>query len=270
MRPLFILLLLTLTVRAELKTDIEFAKPEGVSLALDAYIPDGAGPFPTCILVHGGGFTKGDKTSYIKPLFEPLSKAGFTWFTINYRLAPQYRHPACVEDVESAIRWVKAHAAEYKVDTKRIALIGESAGGYLVSEVGARAKGDTSLAAVVPFYAPHDLELQVRKRDALGAMQALFGLQELNDNAWKVLRDASVTSHLHKGMPPYLQIHGNKDAQVPYEQSVIFQDRMKALGNSCELITIEGGGHGMGGWDKLDPTYKDKMIEWLRKTMDVR
>src|SRR5207249_8784289 len=110
MRSLLLLLLLALTSRAELKTDIEFAKPGGVSLTLDAFVPDGDGPFPACILVHGGAFTKGDKTSYIKPLFEPLGKAGFAWFTINYRLAPQHRYPACVEDVESAIRWVKAHA----------------------------------------------------------------------------------------------------------------------------------------------------------------
>ena len=62
-----------------LKTDVEFAKVGDVSLTLDAFVPEGAGPFPTCILVHGGGFVRGDKQSYIKPLFEPLSKAGFAW-----------------------------------------------------------------------------------------------------------------------------------------------------------------------------------------------
>ena len=119
-----------------LKTDIEFAKVGDVSLTLDAFVPEGAGPFPVCILVHGGGFVRGDKQSYIKPLFEPLSKAGFAWFTINYRLAPQHRWPACAEDVETAVRWVKVHAKDYKVDVGRIALIGESAGGHLVSWVG--------------------------------------------------------------------------------------------------------------------------------------
>ncbi|TXT31011.1 MAG: alpha-L-fucosidase 2, partial [Planctomycetota bacterium] len=151
-----------------LKSDIEFAKVGDVSLTLDAFVPEGTGPFPTCILVHGGGFVRGDKLSYIKPLFEPLSKAGFAWFTINYRLAPQHRWPACAEDVETSIRWVKAHAKEYKVDVRRIALIGESAGGHLVSWVGTRAKEDTRVAAVVPFYAPHDLELQVKHRNMLG------------------------------------------------------------------------------------------------------
>lgn len=251
-----------------LKTNIEFAKVGDVSLTLDAFVPEGAGPFPTCILVHGGGFTKGDKQSYIKPLFEPLSKAGFTWFTINYRLAPQHRWPACAEDVETAIRWVKSHATEYKVDVARIALIGESAGGHLVSYVGTRSKSDTSVAAVVPIYAPHDLEFQVRNRNALGeSMSALLGLAELNDDAWKRLREASPSSYVHKAMPPFLLIHGDKDQTVPYEQSVRFQQQLKSSGNRCDLITIPGGIHGMGGWDKLDAEYKEKMIAWLKSTM---
>ena len=65
-----------------MKHDIEFAKAGEVSLTLDAFVPEGEGPFATCILVHGGGFTKGDKQTFIKPLFEPLAKAGFAWFTI--------------------------------------------------------------------------------------------------------------------------------------------------------------------------------------------
>ena len=104
---------------------------------------------------------RGDKQTYITPLFEPLSKAGFVWFTIDYRLAPQHRWPACAGDVDAAIRWVKTHAKDYKVDSRRIALIGESAGGHLVSYAGVRATEVTRLAAVVPIYAPHDLEFQV-------------------------------------------------------------------------------------------------------------
>jgi acetyl esterase len=99
-----------------LKQDIEFAKAGEVSLTLDAFVPEGRRPFATCILVHGGGFTKGDKHSIITPLFEPLAKVGFTWFTISYRLAPQHRWPACAEDVASAIRWMKAYAADSKAD----------------------------------------------------------------------------------------------------------------------------------------------------------
>ena len=256
---------------AGLKTDIEFAKVGDVSLTLDAFVPEGAGPFPTCILVHGGGFIRGDKQSYIKPLFEPLGKAGFAWFTINYRLAPQHRWPACAEDVETAIRWVKAHAKEYKVDVARIALIGESAGGHLVSCVGTRAKEDTRVAAVVPFYAPHDLELQVKHRNMLGeSMTALLGLTELNDDAWKRLHEVSPSSDVHKGMPPFLLIHGDKDPTVPFEQSTRFQKQMKEIGNQCDLITIPEGVHGMGAWDKLNSDYKEQLVAWLKTTLKAK
>jgi len=271
-------LMVVLTVRSQgltaepvspgLKSDVEFAKVGDVTLTLDAFVPEGAGPFPTCILVHGGGFVRGDKQTYIKPLFEPLSQAGFTWFTINYRLAPQHRWPACAEDVETAIRWVKAHASEFKVDVARIALIGESAGGHLVSYVGTCATDETRVAAVIPFYAPHDLELQVRHRNALGeSMTALLGLNELNDEAWKRLREASPSSYAHAGMPPFLLVHGDHDPTVPYEQSVRFQLQLKALGNQCDLITIPGGVHGMGGWDKLNSDYRNQLVAWLRTNL---
>ena len=254
-----------------LRTDIEFAKVGAVSLTLDAFVPEGAGPFPTCILVHGGGFVRGDKQSYIKPLFEPLSKAGFAWFTINYRLAPQHRWPACAEDVETAIRWVKAHANDYKVDVGRIALIGESAGGHLVSWVGTRDKEDTRVAAVVPFYAPHDLDLQVKHRNMLGeSMTALLGLTELNDDAWKRLREVSPSSYVQKRMPPFLLIHGDKDPTVPFEQSTRFQKQMKDRGNQCDLITIPDGVHGMGGWNKLKSDYKEQLVAWLKTTLKAK
>jgi acetyl esterase len=251
-----------------LKTDIEFAQVGDVSLKLDAFVPEGEGPFPTCILVHGGGFTKGTKQSYITPIFEPLSKAGFVWFTIDYRLAPAHRWPALADDVQTAIRWVKEHTKEYKVDPKRIALIGESAGGHLVSYVGAVGKDDTSVAAVVPFYAPHDLEFQVDHRGMLGeSMTGLLGLTELNDDARKALRGASASTAVHEKMPPYLLIHGDKDAQVTLEQSTRFQALMKKHGNECELITIVGGAHGMGGWKALNSDYQERMIAWLKKVL---
>ena len=250
-----------------MKHDVEFAKVGDVSLTLDAYVPEGAGPFATCILVHGGGFTKGDKQSFIKPLFEPLAKAGFAWFTINYRLAPQHQWPSCADDVATAIKWVKAHAADYKVDVKRIALIGESAGGHLVSWAGVMGEGDTRVAAVVPFYAPHDLVVQVTMRRALGGLGGLIGSEEMNEVTMKKLADMSPINFIKPGLPPFLQIHGDKDDKVPHSQSVTFEAKMRAAGNSCETITIPGGIHGMGGWEKLGSDYQAKLIEWLRKTL---
>src|SRR5258706_7204930 len=94
------------------RTGVEFARPGGHSLLLDLHVPDGVGPFPAAILVHGGGFDGGSKSTNVRPLFEPLANAGFAWFSIDYRMAPGFRFPQAREDMESAIRWVKAHAKE--------------------------------------------------------------------------------------------------------------------------------------------------------------
>ena len=98
-------------------------------------------------------------------------------------------------------------------------------------------------------------------------VEALFGLTETHEAAWKILREASPMHHVHPGLPPYLLVHGTKDDKVPFEQSVLFQTKMKAAGNACDLIVVEGGAHGMGGWAKLDPGYADKLVEWLRRTL---
>lgn len=252
-----------------LKKDIEFRTVGDVNLKLDAFVPEGPGPFPTCILVHGGGFINGTKQHYITPLFESLSKAGFTWFTIDYRLAPAHRWPACADDVTAAVRWVREHAAEYKVDVNRIALIGESAGGHLVSWVGAHNNSDKlGLAAVVPIYAPHDFAMQVKHHNNLSkSFTGLFDVTDLNDDTWAKLKGASVTTDLPGKLPPYLLIHGTKDLQVPYEQSTLFQELMKTKGNRCDLITIEGGGHGMGGWANLNSDYREQLVAWLHTAM---
>jgi len=263
---------------AEVKKDIEYAKPGGVSVKLDACIPDGTGPFPVAILVHGGGWSNvtTDKTQEISPMFEPLTKAGIAWFSIDYRLAPTYRYPACIEDLESAVKWVKAHAREYNIDPNRLALIGESAGGMMVDMVAARAtaeKPETRVAAVVAFYAPCDLVADaLSKGGAKDSQQKLLGIPAgpIDEKTTKILHDASPTTYIHKDMPPFLLLHGTADTGVSHELSVEWQAKMKELGVPCELISIPGGPHVMGNWEKIDPTYKDKVTAWLLKTLNEK
>ncbi len=272
---LLAILLVTFTASGELKNDIEYTVAGGQSLKLDAFVPEGKGPFPTAILVHGGGWRNGNKQIYITPLFKPLSEAGFTWFSIDYRLAPTNHYPAAVDDVVTAVRWVKEHAGEYKVDVKRIALIGESAGGHLVALVGARYGRKLGLTAVVPFYTPCDLEemtLGAEKKERAGtALSAFLGVSTIDEQARPLLKEASPITYVSKDMPPFLLIHGNKDPLVPFNQSVMMRDRMKAAGASCDLYTVEGGSHGMGGWEK-DPHmrgYKAELLRWLKEKLSI-
>ena len=183
--------------QSAVQTDIEYGRAAGESLKLDAYVPEGAGPFPAVILVHGGGWTTGDKNGgarkgFMYPMHAPLEKAGFAWFTINYRLAPAHRYPACIEDVETAIRWVKANAAKYRIDARRIALSGESAGGHLVALAAVRADASTRLAAIVPFYGVFDMVAMTTPNEPLRRnFAALFDRQTIDDATRAILREAS-------------------------------------------------------------------------------
>jgi acetyl esterase len=263
--------------------DVEYARPAGKAVLLDLHVPDGAGPFPAAILVHGGGFDEGSKSTNVRPLFEPLANAGFAWFSIDYRMAPEFRFPQAIEDLNSAIRWVKANAATYHVDTSKIVIIGESAGGFLVNYAGTHETPDTKVAAVVDIYGPVDYgKLALLRRDhperfnmtsinrhaAKGGGIRFFGADQLDEAGLAKLRAISPIFAVHKGMPPFLCIHGTKDDQVAFEQSNEMCDAMHKVGTGCELIVVEGGGHGMGGWRAAEMQHwKPEMIAWLKKTL---
>ena len=269
-----LLLALGPTARATLTPDVEYAVVDGESLKLDAYVPDGPGPFPAVILVHGGGWVSGDKSggpsgALIAPMEAPLGRAGFAWFSINYRLAPKDPYPACIDDVETAIRWVKAHAAQYHLDPRRIALAGDSAGGHLVALAAVRADASTRVAAVVTFYGNFDLLAEERERGGFTLeLGSLFkGRTKLDDDTTAFVKAASPIYLVKGGLPPFLLLHGNADTRVPYQRSVAFYAKLTAAGDRCEFITIPGGIHGMSRWEPLLPGFKEKVVAWLEKTM---
>ncbi len=261
-------------VAAELH-DLEFAHVAGESLRLDAWLPEGAGPHAAAILVHGGGWTGGDKSggprkALIAPMQDPLQQAGVAWFSINYRLAPKHPYPACLDDVLAAIRWVKAHAGEYRLDPDRLALVGESAGGHLVSLAAIKASAAERVAAVVPFYGPSDLTLGLKPDEPLRKnFVALFGRPTYDEPTQALLRAASPLSYVRAGLPPFLLVHGTADVTVPYEQSTLLQAKLRAVGVPCDFISIEGGGHGMGPWIKLVPDYQQQVAGWIVRTLHV-
>lgn len=283
-----LLLLPFLLVHAASATDkagVEFANREGKPLLLDLHVPEGNGLFAAAVLVHGGGFDEGNRTTYISPLFPVLSDANFAWFTIDYRLAPQAHKNEAVADVQDAIAWVRKHSAEYHLAPGKLALIGESAGGYLVNYVGTHETASSKVDAVVDFYGPSDYEKlaqarvahpelfnmsSVNRHAAHGGGIGFFGVNKLDDAGLKKLRAASPIHSVHKGMPPFLCIHGNKDDQVLYEQTPEFCAAIRKAGSSCDIITVEGGGHGMSSWRRENMQgWKPEMVKWLRTTLHV-
>ncbi len=255
---------------AQFVRDVVYAEAGGETLRLDAAMPAGPGPFPIAILIHGGGWTGGDKAGDIAPWLEPLAAAGFTAFSINYRLAPKHRWPACRDDVLAAIRWAKAHAADYKGDSARIALIGYSAGGHLACFAATDSAADVRVQAVVGLAALTDFEQELPQRGhVLGrAQQGLLARgPELTPESLALLRALSPVNHLHAGLPPFLLVHGDADRSVPYIQSVVFQDRLLALGVRCDLLTLPGAPHRMSEWDKFQADYVARTVAWLRTAL---
>ena len=157
----------------------------------------------------------------------------------------------------------------YKVDVNRLALIGESAGGHLVSYVGARGDPRTSVNAVVSFYGIHDFVSFVAYHGGTQKnVRQFLEVERLKFDTVATLIGASPIAFVNASMPPFLFIHGTEDKSVPFQQSVDMCDAMKAKGVACEIIPVAGV-HGMDHWEP-DPKlhfYKQEMIDWLKKTL---
>jgi acetyl esterase len=262
------------TIRAGLQTDVPYGRSGGESLKLDVCVPDGPGPFPAVILVHSGAWVHGDKapgpgSDSLAPMFEPLTRGGFAWFAINYRLAPTNRYPNCLDDVTTAIRWVKMHAAQYHLDPERIAISGFSAGGHLAALAAVRAKKSGRVAAVVCFSTPFDIVGTPKLGDPMHpALAPLFGMTTLTAEAVALEMEASPIKQVKPGLPPFLILQGTADTRVNFSQATNMQSRLEAVHVPCEVIAIPGGDHGMEGWDALLPNYEDQVVKWLQTTLN--
>lgn len=234
--------------------EVEFARPAGVALTLDAWRPGSRPLVAAVILVHGGGWEAGDKRTYIRPWFETLTQAGIAWYSIDYRLGPRWKHPAAVEDVEAAVRWVRRQGV------RRVVLMGESAGGHLAALAALR--GKVRVEGLVSFYGVHDVPLWVEQRGHLPKNIAGY----LARTGPAGLREASPVTYAKGAKMPMLLVHGTADTGVPVAQS---ERLCAAAGPACELLRIEGAPHGVENWEK-DPRFaiwKPKLVDWLRRVL---
>jgi alpha-L-fucosidase 2 len=242
---------------AELR-DVEFARPAGAPLTLDAYWPEAAKPQPAVILVHGGGWEAGGKRTYIRPWLEELTARRIAWFSIEYRLAPRFKHPAALEDVEAAVAWIRANAARFSVDPERLALMGESAGGHLASLAALR--GKVRVRTAISFYGIHDIPLWSRQR---GEMPKNIGQYLGGSDPW----EASPIRYVSAQSPPMLLIHGEADQGVPPGQSTVLCDALRRAGRECELLLIPGAPHGVENWEGQAEFqgWRPALLRWLRR-----
>lgn len=251
-------------------TEVEYKQVDGKPLLLDVCVPEGAGEQkrPVVIVVHGGGWGSGDRKTMIAPVLETLTGAGYMFVSIDYRLSPAFRWPACREDTEDAVAWTKEHIADYGGDPDRIGLLGYSAGGQLAFWAAIRDQPPHRIKALVGLAPTTDFLEDLGRRG--GPSKALLDLMGFDDetplkDVLLKLHETSPIHHLHHGLPPILLIHGTEDLTVPFQQSLHIQRRIAEMKWKvpCEIHRVEGAPHRQSEWDQHDKSYREALVEWL-------
>ena len=255
---------------AALRKNIVFARPGGIELRLDLIFREqrDAVPAPVIVWVHGGGWNNHDLDRNYRPEVELLRLAakGYVIACIDYRLSDQAPFPAHIQDCKCAIRWLRAHAAEWNLDPERIGVWGESAGGHLVNLLGIAEdvpefEGDggwqeysSHVNAVCTWYSPADFMRIAAHGDPVIDEMLGFPTPEQRPAA---LRFASPLTYLHPGIPPFLVMHGTTDELVSPEQSELLYQSLCGAGCQAELFLVEGQGHGFFQGEEIYRRIRD-------------
>jgi acetyl esterase/lipase len=266
--------------------DVAYASASSAE-KLDLYLPSGNGPFPLVIMIHGGGFMMGDKSdgAGLSGL-DQLVAAGYAVASINYRLSGEATYPAQINDAKAAVRFLRANAAQYKLNPDKFAAFGASAGGNLAALLGTtcgvkelegedlgNAGVSSCVQAVVDWFGPIDFltmdqeftgtNCPANHNDASSPESKLVGaaIQTVPD----VVKTTNPTNYIDPSDPPFLIQNGSADCNIPPVQSKNFADALsKVIGADKVTYTlIDGAGHG-GSQFSTDANLK-VVIDFLNK-----
>jgi len=261
-------------IRTPTEDGLVYGQAGGQTLTMDYYAPKGSGPHPIAIVIHGGGYRRGDSKSGSEAYCADfLAPAGYAVFSINYRLAPEYPYPYMVYDVERAVRFLRYHARKWNADPLKISLVGGSAGGFLSNMVGLLgAPGNPNAAdpvdrknaevqAVVTLFAQSSFATVPLNEDVHALLDPLIAQK----GEKQALAEASPIAYVSRKAPPFLLIQGDRDEYIPFTEATNLQTALRKAGVRCDIIRIPGGKHGTGGWHALPgvPDWERQMVEWL-------
>ncbi len=227
---------------------------------------------PGIVLVHGGGFVEGFAEMLVR-YAAALADEGFVTASIEYRLAGEAPFPASLEDTKCAVRWMRAHAGEIGLDPERLALGGNSAGGYLAALAGSTPglfEGDggngaesSRVAAVVAWYPLFDLDPSTLSELAAEAVRAYFGRRPTAAE----VEAASASSHVHAAVPTLTMV-GTADPIIPLKPVRDYHARLAAAGVPERIVEFRGLGHSfdynLARWQECF----DAAHAWLREHLD--
>ncbi len=252
---------------APIAKDLAYASVSNAQ-KLDLYVPQGAGPFPLIIAVHGGGFMMGDKADGTGLANgDALLSQGFAIASINYRLSAEAKFPAQIQDVKTAVRFLRANAAKYNLNPNKFGAWGASAGGNLVALLGTscgiatlegaemgNADQSSCVQAVVDWFGPIDFmqidaqfagtSCPANHNEANSPESQLLGaaIQTKPDAA----KAANPTTYISAKTPPFLIQNGTADCNIPPIQNKNFADAVSAAIGKDKVIyvSLPGAGHG--------------------------
>lgn len=242
--------------------DLDYVSSGHERQKLDLYLPEAGENRPLIIWVHGGAFRMGSKEgSENNQLPLDYLAQGYAVASLNYRLSQHAIWPAQIEDCKAAVRWLRAHAEEYKLDPKRFGAWGPSAGGHLVSmlgttgnvaeyEVGEHLDVSSRVQCVVDYFGPTDFLQMDRQRlpdgmihDTADSPESQLVGGAIQENKEKTARANPIT-YVSSDAPPFLIVHGDQDPLVPYQQSVLLANALALAGVEMTFYTVIGAGHG--------------------------
>lgn len=205
------------------------------SLKADLYRPDTAAPRPAVLLIHGGGWEGPDRREQMASIARRLAARGYVVMNATYRYAPQYLYPAPVDDLREALKWLRAEAGRFGVQSDHIGAFGYSAGAHLAALLGSDPA--TGLRAVVAGGTPTDL-----RKYSGGKLVPQF-LGGRREQIPERFAEASPITHVKPGDPPVFLYHGGLDTLVPVDHAEDYQRALQAAGVPNELFLLRGRGH---------------------------
>lgn len=214
-------------------------------LSLDAYVQPGASGRASIVVIHGGTWSSGSRSAHVGQLLEALTRAGYHWFSVDYRLGGLARFEESLDDLRAALAFIRCRAREFGVDADRIVLAGEDSGAHLAALLAAeRPPGVLGAVLVGGFY-------------DLAAIPALAAGVDR-----RVLDRASPGARGRRP-PPLLVIHGGADAEAPPEQARRYCDAVLQNGGTCRFVEVAGASHRSENWWPAQWAYKRDLVEWL-------